>query len=386
MRILFVNSGLRFGGAETQIIRLARKLVERGHDVSLYLLSEDVPRLSELDGSGVDVIVGRKSRKLDLRELSALRRHIREWRPDVVKSFLFDANFYTRLAAFGSRLKVINGERNHDYALSRSQALAHYSTCWMADAVVANTFAGRVFAARRFHLPARRAHVVWNGIDVPAARAMVRDCGEVRAGLFAGVGVKLMIFVAALRPAKDVILAVQTARELAGRDAAWRFVFVGDTVTSGGYKSAAVLAEEGYKEQVLAEARDAGIMPRCTFLGERRDAIRLIAASDVMLCTSRHEGFPNVVLEAMTVGTPVVSTDVSDIRRILPLPWQTVEHRDARVLADAVERAYAERDDIAPLQLAFVEGSATLDHACAALERVLRQYARGAGPGLKTAS
>jgi hypothetical protein len=58
MRIMLVNSGLRRGGAETQIIRLAKRLVQRGNAVSLCILTDDTPRLHGLEGSGVEMLLG----------------------------------------------------------------------------------------------------------------------------------------------------------------------------------------------------------------------------------------------------------------------------------------------------------------------------------------
>jgi glycosyltransferase involved in cell wall biosynthesis len=54
------------------------------------------------------------------------------------------------------------------------------------------------------------------------------------------------------------------------------------------------------------------------FAGARADAPAILAQCDVQLMTSCREGFPNVVLEGMVLGVPVVSTDYSDIRHILP--------------------------------------------------------------------
>lgn len=378
MKLLFVNSGLRFGGAETQIINLATRLVQRGHEVTLYLLSQDVPRLHELDGTGVKVIVGNKSRKFDFRELKALHDLIVRTQPDVIKSFLFDANFYARLASLGTGIKVVNGERGHGYTLRFSQKLAHYPTRHLADAVVANTHAGRTFARNLFGMADQHAHVVWNGIDVARIRTRAQPREDLGQSLFQSPDARVMCFVGALRPVKDVKLAVRVAEVLAAKAADWRFVFVGDTVTSGGYKAANVLAEEGYKGEVLAEVQARGLQPRCAFLGERKDAVRLIASSDVLLCTSVHEGFPNVVLEAMTVGTPVISSDVSDIRRILPNAWQVVSQRDPEAFAAAVERACRERAEVVAQQQAFVDANATLDRACEAFESVLSKYAQHA--------
>jgi hypothetical protein len=101
MRILIVISGLGYGGAERQVVLLARELVRRGHAVLIYTLNDHVPRRAELEGTRVELVVDQKRRRLDPQVLRRLRRAIVDWRADVVHGFLFDGNVYARLAGWG---------------------------------------------------------------------------------------------------------------------------------------------------------------------------------------------------------------------------------------------------------------------------------------------
>src|SRR6266850_6246391 len=164
MRILYVISGLSFGGAEKQLVELANQLAEHGHEIAIYTLNRDVRRKPELAGSAVTLIVDQKRAKLDLAVLWRLRRTINRWQPDIVHGFLFDGDFYSRVAALGSGIPVLNSERSDAYRLSWTQSLAHRLTRGLARGVVANTFSGKAFAKRLFGLPFDDVHVVWNGI------------------------------------------------------------------------------------------------------------------------------------------------------------------------------------------------------------------------------
>jgi len=77
----------------------------------------------------------------------------------------------------------------------------------------------------------------------------------------------------------------------------------------------------------------------------------------------------------MACGTPVVSTEYSDIRRILPLSWQVVPQRRPELLAAAIQRAARERRSVVTAQRAWVEQHATAERSVTAMEAVYTLYA-----------
>src|SRR5438270_10672060 len=146
MRVLFIISDLGLHGAQKQVVELSRELAARGHAVAIYTLNEDAGRASELEGSGVELVVDQKRMKLDPAVLWRLNRFIRRFRADVVHGFLFDGDIYARIASFGTRAIVVNSERSANYTISRKQLSAHRLTHGAVDAVVAHSHAGARFA------------------------------------------------------------------------------------------------------------------------------------------------------------------------------------------------------------------------------------------------
>ena len=112
------------------------------------------------------------------------------------------------------------------------------------------------------------------------------------------------------------------------------------------------------------------------FAGARKDLPAIVKQSDVLFVTSAWEGFPNSVLEAMVLGVPVVSTDYSDIRHILPRASQVIGDRAPGKIAAAIVDAYLEREAIAAEQLRWVRNNASIEKITENLERVYHQYIR----------
>ena len=365
MRILFVISDLLYGGAQTQLIGLACELVRRQHDVAIYTLNRNNPRAAELVAGNVELVADQKRSVVDLGVLRRLRRFIRTWRADVVHGFLYDGDFYSRLAAFGTQVPALNSERSDNYRLNNNQRIGHLLTRRMADGVVANSHAGAAFAQKLFRLPVTRVHVVWNGIDPAKIDARVAE-NEVdyRQLFFDREDVRIACCVGNIRPEKDYLLALAVADSLTRAHSDWRVLFVGEQFDT----------TADYKAEVMRRWQRLGLQDRAIFCGLRTDAVEIIAQSDVLFSTSVCEGFPNVVLEAMTVGTPAVSTVYSDIQRILPNPWQVVPERSAEALVGAIMHAYRERKEVQALQRAWVERYATFTAAANALLQVYGMY------------
>jgi glycosyltransferase involved in cell wall biosynthesis len=91
-----------------------------------------------------------------------------------------------------------------------------------------------------------------------------------------------------------------------------RFLLVGDQLAGGMHGS------DAYKVRMNALVEALGIRSRCVFLGNRDDVDRLYPACDVTVLSSLFEGTPNVALESMACGVPVVATDVSDNAVVVP--------------------------------------------------------------------
>ena len=262
MKILFVTSNLGYGGAEKQIVEMAKSLVAFGHGVTIYTLNELAPRRCDLAGSGVNLLTDQK-KKLDFNVLGRLRAYVRKFQPDIVHGFLFDGNFYTRLATLGTRAVALNSERSSDYKLSLTQRVSNRLSRHLVDGVVANSHAGKTQAQEMFGLASEKVHVVWNGIDINSLKNRIRESTprDYRNELFATQQIKIACLVGSVQPDKDYPLALRTAKKLIELDSSWRVIMVGGPHAGG----------ENYETMIHEEHRRLGLGANVRLLGHRND-------------------------------------------------------------------------------------------------------------------
>lgn len=303
--VVIVVSNLEYGGAQRQIVALANHVDRDRFDLHVCSLSDYVPLASRLDSADSHLHVIRKRFKFDFSVVPRLARLLRRLRADIVHGYLFDAELAARLAGrLAGTAAVGNSERNTDYAVKRIQLVAHRLTRRGVDFYVANSGAGARFSQRVFRNPRRWYYTVHNGVDtelfrprdrVAARRALGLEDDEFVVGMFGS-----------FKEQKNYELLFVTMRALLDRHPRTRLLLVGDELAGGLHGSSE------YKRRMLELAERLDLHGRTVFAGNRDDVENLYPACDVTALPSLFEGTPNVALESMASGVPVVATAVSD--------------------------------------------------------------------------
>ena len=244
--------------------------------------------------------------------------------------------------------------------------------------MVANSRSGSAFAQKLYGYRPERMHVVWNGMRIDDFERKARSSVNHREEFFGPAPVRIVCMIGHIKPAKDYPLALETASALLEIAPDWRVLFLGDSLGgSGTYQAGRDSDTSDYKRRVMDRYRELGLTPdKVKFAGARPDAPAILAQCDVQLMTSRWEGFPNVVLEGMVLGVPVVSTEYSDIRHILPRATQIVADRSPQALARAIVDADTHREAIGGEQKRWVRAHASIETAARELESVYARYVR----------
>ena len=350
-RIAYVIGELGKGGAEYQLVELLRGLDRVRWEPHVVALSAGGYWADEIRRLGVPLVELPSAGSFDWRRLRALRAALRRLAPAVLHTVLWSANCYGRLAAIGLGIgRVVTAERNV-VARPAWERVIERVLDPMTDAYLVNARAVEAELVRH-GLARSKIHVVHNGIDVAALPPFTLERQGARAALGFPPERRLLAQVGRLAPQKDHGTFLRAMAAVARRHDDVDALVVGDG------------AERARLQDLAASL---GLNGRVRWLGLRDDVPRLLAAADVMTLTSRYEGLPNVVLEAMAMGAAVVATDVGGCAELVEdgVDGRLVAPGDAAAVACAVEELLGSE----PRRRAFVE---------AARARVLAEFSREA--------
>jgi glycosyltransferase involved in cell wall biosynthesis len=310
-RVALVISNLEYGGAQRQVVALANRLNLDGGDARVVSLSRYVPLSTELHDAGTRLHLIEKRHRFDVTVVWRLAKLLRRHDIDVTHAFLLDAEIAARLAgALNPRTTVIGSERNADYVPRRRHLMARRLTGPWCAAVIANSNAGKNFQSRVFGVPPHSVFVVHNGVDLE--RFVVRTPEPARAEIGLARNVPVVGMFAAFKTQKNHAMYFRAAKRILERHADAVFLCVGAALHGG------LQGSDAYQERMHGMIRELGLQDSVQLVGNRDDLARWYAACDLTVLTSRREGTPNVLLESMACGVPVVATDVADNAYVVP--------------------------------------------------------------------
>ncbi|WP_437710432.1 glycosyltransferase [Sorangium sp. So ce448] len=328
-RVAQVVTSLQQGGAERIAIDLARELPRRGVRSLLCAVYRPTRATFAAPPGALDLSDARGDREA---RFDALARGLAAWGADLAHAHLFDAEDLARLSARGYRplVTVHNVAAGWPAGLDRLAPEGATLLVACARAVEAE------LAERALPIPAR---TVWNGIDLaPAEAARRAEAAEAhRSGSGSGEAVRrfggaeavrgsrsaeaaawrrrleiapddlVLLAVANPRPQKrlhllpGILAATRAALAAAGDPRAARLVIAGSA--SPGSEQALVAEAE-----IRREVDRLGLRAEVRFAGAVGDVAGLLAAADVLVSPSAHEGLSLAHLEALAAGLPVVAT------------------------------------------------------------------------------
>lgn len=291
-RIAFCITDLDPGGAERALVELVTRLDRTRWLPAVYALSGPGALTDELQAAGIAVTCLGARRPRDLAVVCRLARALRGFRPALLQTFLFHANIAGRLAGWLAGVPhIISGIRVAERRTSTHLWLDR-ATNWMVDRNVCVSTAVAEFSHRAAHLRPDKTVVIANGVDVArfeaAAPADLTPFGVPQ-------GSRVLIAVGRLDPQKGLQYLIEAMSGLATREPDLHLLLVG---------------EGPQRTQIETWIHERSLSGRVHLAGWRKDVPELLQAAWCLVLPSLWEGMPNVVLEAMAAGLPVVATRV----------------------------------------------------------------------------
>ena len=352
-RLVLVIDTLFWAGAETQLRHMAIGLKRLGHEVTLVATADATSYLTDLEEAGVELrILGVESRVGKVRVLPELVRIARG--ADLVHCTGWDASLWGRLAAIGARRPAVVTEHTagRDFQVSRSGAPRERLIALHNRFLDRFTYATVVVAEAQVPLleaeGVRPESIVRIANAVPLAELRQRAGeGLDRAELGVPEDAQLVVHAARFTSPKgqpETLRAVSRLRQTHGDV---RVLFAG----------------AGPEEEKVRRQADEMGAEWATFLGSRDDVPALLRTADVAVLPSTAEGLPMSLIEAMAVGTPVIATDVGDVRWLLDSTGGglCVAKEDEDAFADACAKVLGDSDLRRRLGEAGAVGAAEFD-------------------------
>jgi glycosyltransferase involved in cell wall biosynthesis len=299
--VAFVIPGLdRLGGAERQVMLLAKGLARRGWRVSVVALSgRGGDAASELRAAGVEFVTLEMRKGLaDPRGWIRFARWLRRAAPDVVHAHLPHATWLVRASRLYTPSRVVLDTIHTSSIGSFGRRLGYRITAGLPDCVTAVSQSAADAYVSAGMVKREGIAVLPNGIETSEWKpdAAVRAKVRTELGL---TGELLWLAAGRLEPVKDypTLLRAMTALPEQAR---------------------LIIAGSGSLENELhAFSRKLGLAKRVVFLGFQPDVRRWMQAADGFVLSSRWEGLPMSLLEAGACGVGSAATSIPGVREIV---------------------------------------------------------------------
>jgi glycosyltransferase involved in cell wall biosynthesis len=332
VRVLVLAKGLGRGGTERLIVGAARHLDRSQFElVVAYLLPWKDAFVADIEATGTEVVCLDAPRPTSVAWLPRLRRLVRERGIDVVHTHMPLPAVAARLALPGRRPAFVHTEHNMWDRYRRPTRWGNAATYRRNARVIA--VSDGVAGSIRSSVP---VEVVVHGTDPSLAVTGEAARAAARAELGLAPDARVVGSVGNFTAKKDQATLLRAVAEVPTAD------------LGGGGDAVLVLVGLGPLEgELRALARDLGIAERVVFAGSRDDVFALLPALDVFALSSRFEGLPIALLEAMASGVAPVATRVGGIPEVITdgRDGVLVDPGDPTGLAAALTRVLGDDDE-----------------------------------------
>ena len=316
MKILYVITGLGMGGAEKVVCDLADQMVLKGHCVKIAYMTGEIlvkPKSDEVEIVSLNLnnLMGFPKASIKYRKI------IRSFKPDVVHAHMVHANIFVRINRVGEALPRLICTAHNSNEGGRLRMIAYRLTNFLSDfnSNVSQEATESLISKGAFNK--NNLTTVYNGIDLSKFKSFKTEKKNDEI---------MVLSIGRFNEQKDYPNLFKAIKILKDNSLIEKVKFY--------------IAGEGHLRPQLEQLIvDLGISDSVVLLGKRSDIPTLLNKADYFVLSSRHEGLPTVVIEAMACETFVIATDCGGSAEILGETGILVPIQNSEALAKGLKQA-----------------------------------------------
>lgn len=293
--LTFINE-MNCGGAQRVLSNLINLWTEKGYKVVLVTVSSEPSfyslhkNIQWISLGNIGVAKSTASAVIaTVRRIVRLRKILKRYKPEVALSFMPSANVQLALASLGLSHRVVGSERVYPpfAGLTPLWSRARFLAYRFLDSVIVQTNEASDWMKQ--NITTKNLVVIPNPVILP------NDTGEINTEAIVNQNYKYIILaVGRLVPQKGFDILISIFAQLANKYPEWKLCIAGEGT------------ERNHLEKMISNF---GLESRIELLGEVSNIESWYKRSSIFVMSSRFEGFPNALAEAMAYGLPVISFD-----------------------------------------------------------------------------
>ncbi len=290
MKVLLFIDSLGAGGAQRQLVGLAKLLHKEQYDVTVLTYHKIEFYLPLLQENNIKYVL-LNGLNNPIKRILAVIKYVRNEKPDVLIAYQETPSLIASIVKlFSPKTKVIVSERNTTQKICNNERVRFFLYRWV-DKIVPNSFSQEKFLKTNYNGLAKKITTITNFVDLEKYKPIVRNRKTV----------PLIMVAASIFPSKNTLLFIDAVNIL--KNKGLRFV-----VKWYGYSD----KHKDYYSKCLSKIKEYELSEYIQLLPKTLDIEKCYNEADYFCLPSLFEGTPNVICEAIASGLPVVCSDICD--------------------------------------------------------------------------
>lgn len=367
--IIHLITELDTGGAQMALLRFLSRHDRVQYQPSVIcLFNGDKVVAQQIRALGVEVIDLGMTRPYRFDALWRLYRLLRQERPFILHCWLYHADIIGRVIGRAAAVPKIITSRRDVYIGGRQRDWLKRLTAFLDHKTIAVCEAARKVEIEQAGGYPDKVVTIYNGLDIPQFTAgLIEDQACFRRELGVPDNAFLIGVIARLHPQKGhkyLLQALQTLR--------WQFPQIHCLIAGAG----------SLRSELETAVINLNLATSVQFIGNRKDVAALLSVCDLFVLPSLWEGFPNVILEAMASGTPIVATAVDGVPELVEngKTGLLVLPANSQALAEAISQMIHNREKAAVMAqeaLQVVQTTFSIERTVTQIEALYWQLLNG---------